>query len=495
MPNVLRRNLLLIFLLVFSICIDLAWHSYVGLVRDDAYITYRYAENIANGEGFVYNAGEHVYGTSSPGFALLLAAWLKVFRDPVIGSLGLDILASLLALFLVWKLLEHTSLPVEQRAVCLFILIWSDRLLLHLMEGMELPLVVSCMLAALYFMVKEKPIAAGVSAGWMLWLRLDSALWIMVIAFVFLLHVRRSRRVVVFLLITGLIYLPWLIFAQLYFGSVIPLTAIAKQAAYAIGEQPWTNRFMVLYGWLAPFTILDQPVLARIFSLITISVAAFGFWVHRRIVFVQVVALFFVLQSAAVIILNMTVEQRYMIYSLYALLVLFGMGLMAILSFFSLHRNSSAALLLVYATGAFSFASPRMEIVRANQYYVNNITLTAMGKFLKQSSPADSVVFLEPLGYVGYYSERRMLDAVGLATPAMVPLIRERKNWPEIIDLLKPDYLVLHCDDARRLADGFGYELVIRSDPLNFESGVKWENGPAVQRNACYEIDARNSAE
>ena len=33
---------------------------------DDAYITYRYARNLATGRGFVYNPGEAVMGTTAP---------------------------------------------------------------------------------------------------------------------------------------------------------------------------------------------------------------------------------------------------------------------------------------------------------------------------------------------------------------------------------------------------------------------------------------------
>ncbi|MCB0187901.1 MAG: hypothetical protein KDE31_26715, partial [Caldilineaceae bacterium] len=40
---------------------------------DDAFITYRYAENLATGQGFVYNAGERLLGTSTPLYTLLLA--------------------------------------------------------------------------------------------------------------------------------------------------------------------------------------------------------------------------------------------------------------------------------------------------------------------------------------------------------------------------------------------------------------------------------------
>jgi uncharacterized membrane protein len=40
---------------------------------DDAYITFRYARNIAEGIGFVYNAGEKILGTTTPLFTLILA--------------------------------------------------------------------------------------------------------------------------------------------------------------------------------------------------------------------------------------------------------------------------------------------------------------------------------------------------------------------------------------------------------------------------------------
>ncbi len=39
---------------------------------DDAYITFRYAQNILGGNGFVFNSGEHVLGTTTPVYTLAL---------------------------------------------------------------------------------------------------------------------------------------------------------------------------------------------------------------------------------------------------------------------------------------------------------------------------------------------------------------------------------------------------------------------------------------
>jgi hypothetical protein len=46
---------------------------------DDVYITARYARNLAAGEGFVYNQGERILGTTTPLLTLIQAATMLVF--------------------------------------------------------------------------------------------------------------------------------------------------------------------------------------------------------------------------------------------------------------------------------------------------------------------------------------------------------------------------------------------------------------------------------
>src|SRR6185369_5436743 len=45
-----------------------------GHSLDDFFITFRYADNLARGRGFVFNPGERVFGLTAPGLGLLLAA-------------------------------------------------------------------------------------------------------------------------------------------------------------------------------------------------------------------------------------------------------------------------------------------------------------------------------------------------------------------------------------------------------------------------------------
>ena len=64
-------------LLLGAMAVTCAW-VYRQFTQDDAYITYRFARNLADGYGFVYNVGEPVLGTSTPLYTLVLALGSKL---------------------------------------------------------------------------------------------------------------------------------------------------------------------------------------------------------------------------------------------------------------------------------------------------------------------------------------------------------------------------------------------------------------------------------
>ena len=67
------KRQLIFWVLCLSVAATMILWSDSPLDVDDAYITYRYAENLAGGNGFVYNVGEQILGTSTPLYTLLLA--------------------------------------------------------------------------------------------------------------------------------------------------------------------------------------------------------------------------------------------------------------------------------------------------------------------------------------------------------------------------------------------------------------------------------------
>lgn len=62
-----------------------------GWLTDDAFISFRYADNLATGNGFVYNIGEHVEGYSNFLWVLLIALGIKLGFRPEVFTLMLSI--------------------------------------------------------------------------------------------------------------------------------------------------------------------------------------------------------------------------------------------------------------------------------------------------------------------------------------------------------------------------------------------------------------------
>ncbi len=59
----------------------ISYYARGGYQLDDAFIFYRYAENLAAGRGLVYNAGEYVYGATSITYAVLLGMLRTVIPE------------------------------------------------------------------------------------------------------------------------------------------------------------------------------------------------------------------------------------------------------------------------------------------------------------------------------------------------------------------------------------------------------------------------------
>jgi hypothetical protein len=76
--------------------VGLALHvSVYAFVTDDAFIAFRYARNLAEGLGPVFNPGERVEGYSSPLHVLLLAAGFRAGIDPERAARAISLAATL----------------------------------------------------------------------------------------------------------------------------------------------------------------------------------------------------------------------------------------------------------------------------------------------------------------------------------------------------------------------------------------------------------------
>ena len=92
----------------FIICVVLFMYGGANVLTnqyDDSYITYRYAVNLANGDGLVFNVGERVDASSSFHYTVILAMFYKIGISPETMS----IVISLMSLGVICILIIKTS--------------------------------------------------------------------------------------------------------------------------------------------------------------------------------------------------------------------------------------------------------------------------------------------------------------------------------------------------------------------------------------------------
>lgn len=136
---------------------------------DDAYIFYRYARNLVDGAGLVYNAGEYVDGNTSFLWPLLLAAGLRLGLDVKLVAHGLGVAGGVGALVASF-VYAASGLPAERRwvaALAPWVLLSAGSFLVWSTAGMETPLFVATATAALAAEARRR-------SGWM-WLALGAA--------------------------------------------------------------------------------------------------------------------------------------------------------------------------------------------------------------------------------------------------------------------------------------------------------------------------------
>ncbi|MBL8055748.1 MAG: hypothetical protein JNK29_03575 [Anaerolineales bacterium] len=258
---------------------------------DDAYITFRDARNWIEGVGFVYNAGEHVLGTTTPAYTVLLAlaALLSGFHDfprlAVAVNAGCDALTFVLLLRLTARLTGRRWL-----GLLLALLFTLDaRLIDFSTGGMESSFNLLSLVLALTLFFHDRPRLAVVAAGLAVLVRPDGATLAAALFLALGLPVLRQPRrwpwveAGLFLAVVG----PWLIFAFAYFGQPIPQSVLAKSEVYRLEAGLAFRAFLIQLRTVFPFSLPplhDPEPLARqlLQALTPAALVGLGLWAAQR---------------------------------------------------------------------------------------------------------------------------------------------------------------------------------------------------------------------
>lgn len=447
-----------------------------GWAYDDPFITYRYAENLANGEGFVYNPGERILSTTTPLYTLLLSplAFLGAYLPAYANLLGAFCLA--LGGLSLWELSHTWKSPMVGWAG---LMLYPTFPLLLITVGSETPIYLALCLATFAFYARGRYSLTAISAGLATLARPDGALVAVVLGFDYLIRQRKPipwKATAIFLAIL----LGWGIFAWAYFGSPLPVTLAAKQhqGAMAISQQFFAGFFTIL-GWYAswPYTLE---------SIIAVAGLVFALWKGSTwIIFLLWSVLYFVSYS----ILGVSRYFWYYTPLVPGFVVAIGLGIAAVRhlpSQFSrlpsdiskqtsagrdqlsaLSRQPSAIgnkksrilghwfgvnhLPSVIGVVLFGFLviAQGWDVVTTKLDRDNRFAIyRAIGEWLNANTlPEEKVGALE-VGIIGYFAQRPMVDFAGLLQPQIAQRMTAETDYEDAavwaIESYRPDYLVLH---------------------------------------------------
>ena len=197
---------------------------------DDAFISFRYSENLANGKGLVYNEGERVEGYTNFLWVILLSIPAKLGVDIVPLSQYLSLISAFLIIIILFHLpyllYERPPNPIFNSISCLF-LAANTTFSLWMLSGLESHLFLLFVISSIaIYLHNPKSLYLPVLIALATLTRPEGILVFGVTLLCKLILERKPDAK--FLLIFLLLYLPYFIWRYSYYGFLFPNTFYAK---------------------------------------------------------------------------------------------------------------------------------------------------------------------------------------------------------------------------------------------------------------------------
>lgn len=409
---------------------------------DDAFITFRYARNLVHGAGLVYNAGERVLGTTTPVYALLMAALSLISRSENYPILALitNALADGASTYLLYHLgrrLSNSPLVGWTAA-----LLWaiSPMSVSFAIGGMETSVFILLMLATFTAHLERRLVTSALLAALSYLTRPDAALIVILIFSQLLLenvkhisnlkarpaHLRFEVWFLIFVLVVG----PWFIFATVFYGSPLPQSIAAKTLAYHLPPEAGLVRFIQHFS--VPFfesDVLDLAGLIRLVIYLTLYLAAMLTAFRRGQRSLPFMA-YPLLYTGAFAVANPLIFRWYLAPPLPAYMLGILLGIHQILNTqypikFGIRHWVLGAVVAVYLITSLRAwtlhpdhgldrPAPEMAFIKLELLYHQVAT------DLKPFVNTDTVIAAGDIGALGYDTGARILDTLGLVSPQTV---------------------------------------------------------------------------
>jgi hypothetical protein len=515
-------------IVAFAIPMLFAW--FTNHAWEDYYITLRSSRNLAEGHGLVFNQGDRLHTFTSP-LGVLIPALIAWITGPGREQIGLWIFrvfnAGVLAAagILLWRRADTLNLGRVGRFVLFGMLFADAKLIDFSINGQETAIM--AFFVVLLWSELEAPggpraICLAAAFSGLMWTRPDAFILggVITLAYVLLrphgekLHAVRWPVLLRGIMLGGILYAPWFFWAWWYYGSPIPNTIVAKAAA-TIDVDP-VNLFLLPFSLLGSGSQVDDVFLPAYWS--------FGGWPSAlgNLGHALIVCAVFVWMFPRIPLAGRRASLALFIGALYlywirlypwyvppwTVLACLALAFAADWAWNQAEKAVSRfARPLVFAACAFPVAFQILILacvarqLRVQQRVIEDEGRRAIGEWLHQNAAPSDTVFLEPLGYIGYFSGLKTYDYPGLSSREVVSAIREgATTFPMLIGRLKPDWVILRPPEIRQQhiteLDMRGYKKVktidngSQLDAVSFLPGRGW-----LDFDSCFLVLKRTRSE
>jgi hypothetical protein len=390
---------------------------------DDAFITYRYAFNLATDQGLVYNHAEKVMGTTAPLFAII--GCLPVFLTLQVQNFFVffNLLCDLATLYLLYTYFFKSK---STGFFFLFVSLFAvDPMINRIcVGGMEADLFLLASLSGLILYLQGKKNLAAVLLAAAYFLRPEAVI-LLFIVYCYEWYTTRKFPLVQGIIALLVLSIP-LVCIYVYYGQILPQSIVAKSMF---------SRAPFIY--LIKSIFFPDPVFYLIFPL-----AVYGYICYfRKDPLYRLAGIWIVIYSLAYIIKAPHAWSWYF-FSIDVMLILFAcFGVEALLDRF---RNG----LTMKPAIKFSFLVLPVLVwmsvlfIKGRSGIEKNIYAELSNDFNDPPKIAGKVIFADDIGALGYFTKAYIYDNQKLVTPQAALY----KNSYDRIIHIWPDYLFLYCD-------------------------------------------------
>lgn len=403
---------LIIILPAITIVVRLIIFMAIPQIYEDAFISFRYAENLASGNGFVFNLGEKVLGTTTPLFTLLLAVMKFLGISCTIGSLIINMISEGITTLIIYLIAKNVA-PQKYAFLPAILYCLSPSNISWSVSGMETAFYAMILAVAFYNLFRENYHLAVLFGAIACLIRIDGigAMGI-ILLFIFFYRKKIDLKIMV---LPAILLFSWELFSYFYFGSLIPNSLTAKFVLYSENSPG----FMVNLG-----VILDKFVFkGRYLSSATSAIFLLGIVLAlRRSRKYAPVIIWFFCYYAALVFSKTHIHGWYLIPPLFVYIAFIGIG--AAFVFNKIEKSFKIGipkLIVGLVIIIFSLLPLRSKIIQlAREYrYERNVRIP-IGIFLRNFASPDASVYLEPIGIIGYYSRKYIYDDSGIVSPTLI---------------------------------------------------------------------------